>query len=210
MLITSLAAMAAMVSAPQQAAPYNPQAPQAVSPRGSYSRSCSGDYVNQGRLYADCRDARGNVRGTSIELNRCSSHDIGNDNGLLVCGPVRGQYEDRRDDRRDDRRGDRWDRDGRGDRWDDRDNRGGRDSITVYRDADFSGASYSFSGEVVNLGNTRFNDVISSMRFRGEWEVCTDAYFRGQCYTFRDDVRNLDRWGINDRISSMRPVRRGR
>lgn len=203
MLITSLAALAAMVSAPQQAAPYNDQEPQRVSPRGSYSRSCSGDYVNQGRLYADCRDTRGNVRGTSIELNRCSSHDIGNDNGLLVCGPVRGQYEDRRGD----------DRGGRGDRWDDRNdrnNRGGRSSITVYRDADFRGASYSFNGEIVNLGNTEFNDVISSMRFRGDWEVCTDAYFRGQCQTFSDDVRNLDRWSMNDRISSLRPVRRGR
>lgn len=200
MLITTLAALAAMVSAPQQAAPHNYQEPQRVSPRGSYSRSCSGDYVNQGRLYADCRDTRGNVRGTSIELNRCSSHDIGNDNGLLVCGPVRGQYEDRRGDNGG----------GRGDRRDDRDSRGGRNSITVYRDADFRGASQSFDGEVLNLGNTQFNDVISSMRFRGEWEVCTDAYFRGRCMTFSDDVRNLDRSGINDRISSMRPVRGSR
>jgi len=203
MLITSLAALAAMVTVPQQAAPYNHQEPQRVSPRGSYSRSCSGDYVNQGRLYADCRDRRGNVRGTSIELNRCSSHDIRNDDGLLVCGPVRGEYEDRRGGG------------GRGDRRDDRDNGGGwergvRSSITVYRDADFRGASNSFDGEVVNLGNTGFNDVISSMRFRGEWEACTDAYFRGQCQTFSDEVRNLNRWGMNDRISSLRPVRRGR
>lgn len=203
MLISSLAALAASVVMPQQAAPYNYQEPQRVSPRGSYSRSCSGDYVNQGRLYADCRDRSGNVRGTSIELNRCSSHDISNDNGLLVCGPVRGQYEDRRGNNGG----------GRGDRWNDRDNRdnrGGGNAITVYRDADFRGASYTFNGEVVNLGNTQFNDVISSMQFRGEWEVCTDAYFRGQCQTFSDDVRNLDRWRMNDRISSMRPVRGGR
>ncbi len=203
MLITSLAALAAMMAAPQQAAPQTFQDPQRVSPRGSYSRSCSGDYVNQGRLYADCRDMRGNIRGTSIELNRCSSQDIRNDNGLLACGPVRGEYEDRRGDNG-------GGRDGRGDRWDDRGGRGGRSSITVYRDADFRGASYSFNGEVVNLGNTEFNDVISSMRFRGEWEVCTDAYFRGQCQTFSDDVRNLSRWGMNDRISSLRPVGRGR
>ena len=209
MLITSLAALAALVGAPQQAAPYNPQEPQAVSPRGSYSRSCSGDYVNQGRLYADCRDRRGNVRGTSIELNRCSSRDISNDDGRLVCGPVRGEYEDRRGNNgggRDGRDG----RDGRGDRWNDRDNRDGRSSITVYRDSNFRGASLSFDGEVTNLGNTGFNDMISSMQFRGAWEACTDAYFRGQCQTFSDDVRNLDRSGMNDRISSLRPVRRGR
>jgi len=69
--------------------------PQRVAPRGSFADSCSGSYVNQGRLYADCRDTRGNVRGTSIELGRCSSSDIGNNNGLLVCNNVRGDYEGR-------------------------------------------------------------------------------------------------------------------
>ena len=69
--------------------------PQRVAPRGSFADSCNGSYVNQGRLYADCRDTRGNVRGTSIELARCSSSDIGNDNGLLVCHNVRGDNEDR-------------------------------------------------------------------------------------------------------------------
>ena len=63
------------------------------APRGSYAQSCSGSYVNQGRLYADCRDRRGNMRETSIELARCSSSDIGNDNGLLVCYNHRGDYE---------------------------------------------------------------------------------------------------------------------
>jgi hypothetical protein len=70
--------------------------PQRVAPRGSFADSCSGSYVNQGRIYADCRDMRGNVRGTSIELARCSSSDIGNNDGLLVCYNVRGTYEDRR------------------------------------------------------------------------------------------------------------------
>ena len=72
--------------------------PQRVAPRGSFADSCSGSYVNQGRLYADCRDTRGNVRGTSIELARCSSSDIGNNNGLLVCHNVRGDFEGRRGD----------------------------------------------------------------------------------------------------------------
>jgi hypothetical protein len=65
----------------------------------------------------------------------------------------------------------------------------------------------SFDGAVWDLGNTGFNDIISSMRFRGAWEVCTDAYFRGRCITFRNDLRDLVPWGMNDRISSMRPVR---
>lgn len=69
--------------------------PLRVAPRGSFADSCSGSYVNQGRLYADCRDTRGNVRGTSIELARCSSSDIGNDDGRLVCHNVRGDFENR-------------------------------------------------------------------------------------------------------------------
>ena len=174
------------------------QDPQAVSPRGSYTRSCNGDYVNRGRLYADCRDERGRIRGTSIELNRCGPYDIANNNGRLVCGPHRGDFEDRGGG------GGGWDDDrGGGGGW------GRRSEITVYRDSGFRGASTTFTGEMPNLDRTGFNDQISSMRFRGEWEVCTDAYFRGSCQRFDGDVSNLSRWGLNDRISSMRPVGRG-
>ncbi len=94
--------------------------PQRVAPRGSFADSCSGSYVNQGRLYADCRDTRGNVRGTSIELGRCSSSDIGNNNGLLVCNNVRGDYEGR------DRNNGGWDRDRNNGGWDRDRNNGGR------------------------------------------------------------------------------------
>lgn len=175
-----------------------PQVGARVAPRGDYRESCSGEYVNRGRLYADCRTMRGQIRGSSIELNRCSDHEIRNNDGLLVCGPNRGQYEDRHGGG------------GNGPGWP---GGGGnaRGSITIYRDADFRGASFRFEGEVPNLANTGFNDTISSMQFRGAWEACTDAYYRGQCQTFTDDVRNLQRWGMNDRISSLRPVgRRGR
>ncbi len=183
---------------PQGAPRGNYQDPQAVSPRGSYARSCSGDYVNRGRLYADCRDERGRIRGTSIELNRCGPYDIANNNGRLVCGPHRGDFEDRGGG------GGGWD-DDRGGGW----GGGGRAEITVYRDARFRGPSTTFTGEIANLDRTGFNDQISSMRFRGEWEACTDAYFRGNCQRFAGDVSNLSAWGINDRISSLRPVRRG-
>lgn len=188
-----------------QRAPGNYQDPQRVAPRGSYSRTCSGDYVNQGRLYADCRDERGRIRGTSIELNRCGPYDIANDNGRLICGPVRGDFEDRG---------------GNGGGWGGGNNGGGwgggnggwgngRAEITVYRDARFRGASTTFTGEIPNLDRSGFNDQISSMRLRGEWEVCSDAYFRGNCQRVNGDVSNLDRWGLNDRISSLRPVGRG-
>ena len=201
MLIEMLAAAAVVSAAGQEFAPQIPGGPERVAPRGGYRDSCNGEYVNRGRLYADCRNNRGQIRGTSIELNRCSDYEIRNNDGLLVCGPNRVQYEDRPRGGRPDRP-ERPDRPGGG--WG-----GGRSSVTIFRDANFRGASFRFDDEMPNLANTGFNDSISSMQFRGEWEACTDAYYRGQCFTFRDDVRNLGNTGLNDRISSLRPVRGG-
>ena len=171
-----------------------------VSPRGSYRDSCQNDYVNRGRLYADCRDSRGRYRGTSIELSRCGPYDVANNDGRLVCGPHRGDYEDRPGDGGWDRP-DRPDRPGGGG--------GRRGAITVYADSNFRGASMTFRDEIPNLANSGLNDRISSMEVRGEWEACTDAYFRGYCQRFTGSVRNLGSSGMNDRISSLRPVGRG-
>ena len=176
-------------------APQSAEAQARGAPRGSYQQSCSGAYVNQGRLYADCTDLRGRPRATSIQLARCTSEEIGNDDGLLTCGRFRGEYEN---DRPGNGNGGNW---GGG-------NGGGRNTITIYRDADFRGRSLTLQGAVPNLRASGFNDQISSMQFRGEWVACTDADFRGQCQTFRNNVRNLDRWGMNDRISSLRPAGR--
>lgn len=194
-----LALIASLAIVPQSA-----EAQQRGAPRGSYQQSCTGAYVNQGRLYADCRDTRRNVRESSIQLNRCSDSDIGNDNGLLVCNGQRGDYEDGG-------RPGRPDGGGRPDWGNGGGNGGGfnngRDSITVYKDANFRGQQATFQGAVPNLSSTGLNDAVSSMTFRGEWEACTDSNFRGQCQVFRNDVRNLDRAGMNDRISSLRPLR---
>jgi hypothetical protein len=188
MLIEMLAAMAVVSGG---AAPV--QDGQRVAPRGSYRESCSGEHVNRGRLYADCRTSRGQVRGSSIDLARCSRHEIVNNEGLLVCGPNRGDYEGRPGNGRP------------GGGWG-----GGRASATIYRDADFRGATFRFEDEIPNLSSTGFNDAISSLELRGDWEVCTDAWFRGQCVILRDNVGNLRNSGLNDRISSMRPIGRGR
>lgn len=173
------------------------------APRGSYAQSCTGAYVNQGRLYADCRDRRGQMRETSIELARCSSSDIGNDNGLLVCYNHRGDYED---NGRPGGGNPGWPGGpggGNGGGW-------GNTSITVYRDANYRGQSMTFRQEVPNLRNSGLNDAISSMRLgRGSWEVCEDANYRGRCQIIDGDVSNLGRTGMNDRISSLRPARRG-
>ena len=176
------------------------------APRGSYAESCTGSYVNQGRLYADCRDRRGNMRETSIELARCSSSDIGNDNGLLVCYNHRGDYEDNGRPGNGNGNGN-----GNGGGWGGGNGGGwGNGSITVYRDANYRGQSMSFRQEMPNLRNSGMNDAISSMRLgRGSWEVCEDANYRGRCEIVRGDMRNLASTGMNDRISSLRPARGG-
>ena len=235
MLIQMSAAAAAMaLLAPQQfAAPEGGE--QRVAPRGSYAQTCSGEYVNQGRLYADCQDTRGNLRGTSIELARCANNEIGNIDGLLVCGSFRGDYERGSNNGGGGRPGGGGNNGGgwggnngggnnggnngggnNGGGWGGNSgggwgggNNGGGNTVTVYRDNNFRGQSQTFSGEIYNLGNSGFNDAISSMQFRGTWEACTDSNFRGQCQQFDGSVSNLDRWGLNDRISSIRPVRRG-
>jgi hypothetical protein len=174
---------------------------QRVAPRGGYSRSCTEAYTNRGRLYADCRDMRGQIRGTSIELARCGNEEINNDNGLLVCGRFRGDYEDSQPGRPGGGNGGGGWGGGNGGGW-------GRSSITVYENSNFRGASREFIGEDRNLGRTPFNDRISSVRVQGRWEVCTDAEFRGRCRIVEGDIRNLN-GGFNDSISSMRPVRGG-
>ena len=175
---------------------------QRVAPRGGYARSCTEAYTNRGRLYADCRDMRGQIRGTSIELARCGNEEINNDNGLLVCGRFRGDYEDSQPGRPGGGNGGGGWGGGNGSGW-------GRSSITVYENSNFRGASREFIGEDRNLGRTPFNDRISSVRVQGRWEVCTDAEFRGRCRIVEGEIRNLN-GGFNDSISSMRPVRGGR
>lgn len=201
--IISLAAMAALSGAPQEYAPYGGQdGPQRVAPRGSYAATCSGSYVNQGRLYADCRDERGRLRGTSIDLQRCGNYDVANDNGRLVCGNVRGDFENGGGNN-----GGGWGDHNGGGNWG---GNGGRNTITLYRDSNYRGPSITLRGEIADLRSTGLNDRVSSMRFQGEWLACTDANFRGRCETFTGDVSNLQRYQMNDSISSLRPYRGSR
>lgn len=149
-----------------------------AEPRDLFSDSCRDISVRDGRLSARCRSRRGDWRMSTIHLDSCRGGAIANIDGRLTCrpGPDR-QW--------------RWP-------W--------GAQVTVYRDADFRGASATFRGRVPDLRHTGFNDAISSMRFRGAWEACADAHFRGACRTFTGSVRNLEGSGMNDRISSLRPA----
>jgi len=203
-------ATAGFVSVPQEAA-----AQSRGVPGGSYTQTCSGARVGQGRLYANCLDTRSRARASSIELAPCSSGDIANDNGLLVCGNMRGQFENAGGGGGGNNGGG-WNGGGNGGGWNGGNNGGGwngggggRNSITVFTNRDYRGAFQTFRGEVYSLGNTDFNDQISSIQVDGPWEFCSDSGFRGDCQIIDGNVRNLNTSGLNDRISSMRPVRSG-
>lgn len=222
--LTFVAAGAVLAAAGFTAAPQTAEAQSRGAPRGSYADSCTGSYVNQGRLYADCRDMRGSTRSTSIELAPCSSSDIGNDNGLLVCQGVRGQFENNGNGGNNGggnngggwgggnnggNNGGGWGGNNGGNNGGGWGNGGGRNSITVYADRDYRGYSQSFRSEIADLGRSGLNDQISSIEVNGAWEVCTDAYFRGSCQVITSSTRNLNNTGVNDRISSIRPARNG-
>lgn len=154
------------------------EARQGVVPQGSYLQSCSGTFVNQGRLYSNCRNRQGNNRPSSIELAACTSSDIGNDDGLLVCAGVRGRAETNG-------------------------GRAGAQAI-LYPDAFFGGTPVTLTAATPNMGTMTINDRVSSMRLTGVWTVCTNASYGGSCRSFRGDHRNLDST-FNDAISAMRP-----
>lgn len=195
--LTSIAALAMLAGGAQERAPSmdDGSGPQRVAPRGSFADSCSGSYVNQGRLYADCRDMRGNVRGTSIELARCSSSDIANNDGLLVCGNVRGEYE----------RGSGGGNNGGG--WGNGGNNGGN-----------NGGGWGNGGNGGNNGGGWGNGGNNGGGWGnggnngGGWggnngrngiTVYSDSNYRGQSQSFRSEIGDLGRSGLNDQISSI-------
>nr|WP_314436597.1 beta/gamma crystallin-related protein [uncultured Brevundimonas sp.] len=161
------------------------------TPQGSYTGSCNAISVRGDQLTATCRDTRRNERTSTLNISRCGRADISNDNGLLVCGPQRGQ----------------WVGGGNGGGWGGGNGGWGRTAITVYDNANFRGSSREFVDEDTNLGRTPFNDRIVSIRVQGRWEVCTDANFRGRCRVIDRDVSRLD-GNFYRSISSLRPVGR--
>ncbi len=58
------------------------------APEGSYQSSCRNVSVERGTLNAECKDASGAWKQTSINVRSCrGAPDIANDNGTLKCSP---------------------------------------------------------------------------------------------------------------------------
>jgi hypothetical protein len=79
--------------------------------------------------------------------------------------------------------------------------------LTVWVDADYSGAKRTFTADTPDLSGTGFDRVISSLGVgRGEsWQVCSEPNYGGRCRTVTGGLSNLrDFEGWNDSIRSVR------
>lgn len=91
-------------------------------------------------------------------------------------------------------------------------------SVILYGDEGLRGRSMALSGNVVDLGQTGFNDVAASLVIQsGYWEFCSDANFRGQCRVLGPgQYRRLDpalvrsissvRFASREGSAGMRPI----
>lgn len=90
------------------------------------------------------------------------------------------------------------------------DDRSRAPEATIFIDDDFRGRSLTLNRGIRRLGQSGFEDKISSIGIRsGVWLVCSDDDFRGRCVTLDRSVGRLGAIGMEDNISSIRPLRRG-
>ncbi len=79
--------------------------------------------------------------------------------------------------------------------------------IILYDADGQTGRNMVASENIVDLGNTGFNDqAVSLMVESGTWELCTDSYFRGQCRTFTPGVTRRLEATLYRTVSSLRLV----
>ena len=93
MRIITLLSTAAVVGAGLVAAPATLQAQASAVPQGSFSQTCAASYVLSGRLFSNCRNTSGAFVRSSIPLTSCTGVDVANINGTLTCGGTAGRLE---------------------------------------------------------------------------------------------------------------------
>ena len=84
-------------------------------------------------------------------------------------------------------------------------------SLTLFRDANFSGPSVTFTGSWPNLdqysanGVSNWNDQVSSVRAVGGWTLFRDSNYRNtQLQVFNRDIANLSAENFDNLLSSFR------
>jgi Beta/Gamma crystallin/CVNH domain len=201
-------------------------------PPGSYRESCRDEEMRRGTLTAECKDRNARWRYTELANVRSCRGDIFNADGILRCrrggGDLPGgswrsscrseriysfvlyaECRDRRGNWRetsvdlrdcdDDVRND----DGRLVCEDP-----GFAQITLYKHANFGGASRTFSTDIPDLGAYGFGNQSSSVVVQGGiWQLCDRPNYRGYCIVIDRAQANLWTFGFDDRTESVRRVR---
>jgi hypothetical protein len=79
---------------------------------------------------------------------------------------------------------------------------GNRDYITLYSQANYSGAAQNYDSV-----QTDINTIARSITVgRGTWQVCTGRNFTGRCQTLTNSVSNTNSMGLGRMIRSLRPM----
>ena len=78
--------------------------------------------------------------------------------------------------------------------------------VELFEHDDFKGRSLSVRGNLADLADSDFNDIVSSLIVhQGRWELCSDARYRGNCKAYGPG-RYPNVRGNNDEYSSIRRV----
>jgi hypothetical protein len=171
-------------------------------PDGSYQRSCRDITVQNGRLYARCRDRYRGFTNAEIDVRSCGNGRIENVDGRLRCsgwtgggggpgGPGGGGG---------------WPGGPGGGGW----NGGGNGPVglIVFENPDYKGSSLQIRGSVPDMYGSGLDDMITSVRVvSGRWELCSAPNFGGDCKVVTADTPQLKVYNLNDRVSSIRKLR---
>jgi len=201
--IFGLSLLALAATSPAMAQPYGPG-----MPPGDYGPRCTELRMEGQFLSGYCRGSRGSGR-SSINVQSCSTGITVDPSGGLACiGPGGGAPPSIRDAPPGFATGEPspYGR-GRDGGW-----RGGGRGLpmaTLYARPGWRGRSIQVAGETPDLGSTRLNDRVRSIRIEGRsgpWSLCTDARYRGRCVTIDRSIPDTRQLGIGDAISSLRPA----
>lgn len=172
-------------------------------PDGSYQRSCRDITVQNGRLYARCRDRYRGFQNTDIDVRSCGNSRIENVDGRLRCGGWSGGGPGGPGGP-----GGGWNGGGPGGGGGGWNPGNGPVGLIVFENPDYKGSSLQIRGSVPDMYGSGLDEQITSVRVvAGRWELCSAPNFGGDCKVITADTPQLKVYNLNDRVSSIRKLR---
>ncbi|MEB9625864.1 beta/gamma crystallin-related protein [Bacillus cereus] len=82
------------------------------------------------------------------------------------------------------------------------------EGIYLYADANYLGKSIKLQNNVTNLKDIGMNDMVSSMRIIGSYEVILyeHANYSGKSVTVRNDISEFRNINMHDNVSSIKII----